>query len=252
MKKKIIIPLLVLAVLLTACGSSQRNFNSNNFNSNGSGQGNGNGNATGNGSGQGQATLPLAEKLAVGTLKLEKTSFALTPKQAADLLPLWQVYSSLITSDTAAQEEKDALAQQIQETMTSDQINNINSMNLTQRDIFSSMQELGLFTQQVNANATPSANGNNFGPGGGIPGGPEFFGGGGGNGTGANRNNGGGTNRNGGGGFGGNGAQLSPQQIATAQARRNANGGNSNSNRFMTPLVTAVIKLLQSKVQAYP
>ena len=174
----------------------------------------------------------------------------MTPKEATDLLPLWQVYSSLITSETAAQEEKDALAQQIQETMTSDQINNINSMNLTQRDIFSSMQELGLFTQQVNANATPSANGNNFGPGGGFPGGPEFFGGGG---NGTNRNNGGGTNRNGGGnGFGGNGVQLSPQQIATAQARRNANGGGSNSNRFLTPLVTAVIKLLQSKVQAYP
>lgn len=245
MKNRIIIPLLVFAVLLTACGSSQNNFNSSNFNSSGNGQGNGNG--TGNG--QGQATLPLAEKLAVGTLKLENTSFKLTPKEAADLLPLWQVYSSLITSETAAQEEKDALAQQIQEAMTSDQINNINNMNLTQRDIFSSMQELGLNSQQVNANATPSANGNNFGPGGGFPGGPEFFGGG----NGTNRNNGGGgNNRNGGGGFGGNGAQLSPQQIATAQARRNANGGGSNSNRFLTPLVTAVIKLLQSKVQTYP
>lgn len=247
MKNKIIILLLVVTVLLTACGSSQRNFNSSNFNSNGNSQGQGNGNGSGNG--QGPATLPLAEKLAVGTLKLENTSFALTPKQATDLLPLWQVYSSLITSDTAAQEEKDALAQQIQETMTSDQINSINSMNLSQRDIFSSMQQLGLFTQQVNANATPSANGNNFGPGGGFPGGPEFFGGGGGNGT--NRNN-GGNNRNGGGGFGGNGAQLSPQQIATAQARRNANGGGSNNNRFMAPLVTAVIKLLQGKVQTYP
>jgi hypothetical protein len=243
MKNKIIIPLLLVAVLLTACGGSQNNFNSN-FNSNGNSQ------SSANGTGQAPTTLPLAEKLAVGTLKLENTSFALTPKEATDLLPLWQVYSSLITSDTAAQEEKDALAQQIQETMTSDQINNINSMNLTQRDIFSSMQELGLFTQQVNANATPSANGNNFGPGGGFPGGPEFFGGGGG-GNGTNRNN-GSTNRNGGSGFGGNGAQLSPQQIATAQARRNANGGNSNSNRFLTPLVTAVIKLLQSKVQAYP
>ena len=126
MKNKIILPLLLIAVLLTACGSSQNNFNStSNFNSNGSGQGNG------SATGQAQTTLPLAEKLAIGTLKLESTSFALTPKEAADLLPLWQVYSSLITSDTAAQEEKDALAQQIQETMTSDQINAINSMNLT-------------------------------------------------------------------------------------------------------------------------
>jgi hypothetical protein len=192
-----------------------------------------------NGTGQAPITLPLAEKLAIGTLKLENTSYALTSKQAGDLLPLWQVYSSLITSDTAAQEEKDALAQQIQETMTSDQMKSIDGMNLTQRDIFSSLQQLGLLTQQVNANATPQAGGNNNFPGGG---GAVFFGGGGGN------FNGGG-NRNGG---GNGGTQLTPQQIATAQARRAANGGNGNGNRFMEPLVTAVIKMLQNKLQSYP
>jgi len=52
-----------------------------------------------------------------------------------------------------------------------------------------------------------------------------------------------GGNRNG----GGNGAQLSPDQIATAQARRATNRGSFNNSRLLTPLIGAVIKLLESK-----
>ena len=235
MKNKIVLPLLLtLILLLSACGSTTTN---NNF----SGQGNGQGKGQGSGATQ---TMPLAEKLAVGTLKLEGTGNAVTAKQAADLLPLWQVYSSLITSDTAAQEEKDALAQQIQETMTNDQIKAIDGLNLTQREVFASMQQLGITASaQVNANGTPQPNGGGF-PGGGA----VFFGGGGGGnfaGGGGGGNFNGGGNRNGG---GNSGTQLTPQQIATAQARRAANGGGGfNSNRILEPLVGAVIKLLQSK-----
>jgi len=219
MKSKIVIPLLLIFVLLlSACGSAATQNASN---------------AQG---GANQQELQLSEKLAIGTLKLEGTGNAITAKQAADLLPLWQVYSSLIVSDTAAQEEKDALAQQIQETMTSDQVQAIDALNLTQRDVFSSMQELGITTSsQVSANGTPQPGGGGFPPGGG-----QFFGGGGGGG-----NFTGGGNRNGG---GGNGTQLDPSQIATAQAQRAANGGGGfNSSRILTPLVEAVIKLLESK-----
>ena len=205
MKSKIVLPLLLIPIfLLSACGAATT--------------------ATAQG-GTNQQALPLAEKLAIGTLKLEGTESAISAKQAADLLPLWQVYSSLITSDTAAQEEKDALAEQIQETMSSEQIKAIEALNLTQRDVFASMQQLGITTtSQVSANETPQPNG-----GGAFPGGGQFIGG--------------------GGAFpgGGNGAQLSPQQIATAQARRAANGGGFNNNRLLTPLVEAVIKLLESK-----
>jgi len=165
---------------------------------------------------------------------LEGSESAVTAAQAKDLLPLWQVYSSLIASDTAAQEEKDALAQQIQETMTADQVKAIEALNLTQRDVFASMQELGI-APQFGANGTTQQNGTttrgngqggNFPPGGFPGGGP------------------------GGGGFGGNGTQLNPEQIATAQARREANGnggGGFNNNRLLTPLIGAVIKLLESK-----
>jgi hypothetical protein len=211
MKSKIVIPLLLTwTLLMSACGSVT-------------------GTATNSQGGTSSQALPLSEKLAFGTLKLEGTPNAITAKQAADLLPLWQVYSSLITSDTAAQEEKDALAQQIQDTMTSDQFKAIDALNLTPQDIFTSMQALGITTSpQANANGTPQPGG--FGGGGG------FSGGGGG--------------RNFGGGGGGNsGTQLSPDQIATAQARRAQNGGSgfSTSSRLLTPLVNAVIKLLESK-----
>ena len=204
MKSKIILPLLLVPILLlSACGSAAAGTTSN---------------PQGTASAQ---VMPLPEKLALGTLKLEGTANAVTAKQASDLLPLWQVYSSLITSDTAAQEEKDALAQQIQETMSPVQVKAIDNLNLTQRDVFASMQQLGITTSsQVSANGTPQPGG-----GGGFPGGGVFFGGDG----------------------GGNGAQLTPDQIATAQARRAANRGGFNNNRLLTPLIGAVIKLLESK-----
>ena len=224
MKSKIILPLLLIpSLLLSACGSAAAGTTSN---------------PQGTASAQ---VMPLPEKLALGTLKLEGTANAVTAKQALDLLPLWQVYSSLLSSDTAAQEEKDALAQQIQETMSAAQIKAIDNLNLTQRDAFASMQQLGITTSpQVSANGTPQPGGGGGFPGGGVffggdGGGRNFGGGGGGNFTGGTRNG------------GGNGAQLSPDQIATAQARRTANRGSLNNSRLLTPLIGAVIKLLESK-----
>jgi hypothetical protein len=225
MKSKIILPLLLIPMLLlAACGSPTTRTAANTP------------------GGANSQAMPLPEKLALGTLKLEGTTNAVTAKQASDLLPLWQVYSSLITSDTAAQEEKDALAQQIQETMGSEQIKAIDNLNLTQRDVFASMQQLGITTSsQVSANGTPQP------AGGGFPGGGEFFGGGGGGGNFTGGGGGGNFTRGGGGGGGGTGTQLTPNQIATAQARRSANGGGFNNNRLLTPLIGAVIKLLESK-----
>jgi len=40
---------------------------------------------------------------------------------------------------------------------------------------------------------------------------------------------------------------LSPQQIATFQARRSQNGGSERFNRIPPALYDALIKLLQSK-----
>jgi hypothetical protein len=108
----------------------------------------------------------------VGTLKLDGTGQSVTAAQANDLLVMWQVYQDLINSDTAAQEEIDGLVEQIQETMTTDQMSAIKAMGLTQQDIFAVMQEQGGdFVQAQRSDSetfsfSPNSGG---GPGGGGP-----------------------------------------------------------------------------------
>lgn len=231
MKKIIFTLIITLALTLAACSGTRNNTQQFNGGSSTSGA---------------NAELPIATKLAAGSFKLEKTNDAITKEEAAQLLPLWQVYAQLISSDTAAQEEVAALTDQIQATMTPDQMKTINGFNMTQQDIFAVMQEQGIQFAAGRQNGQGTGTGNQqFGNGngtgntnrnqGGGDGGQFFFGGGG---------PGGGS---GGGGFGG-GQGLNPQQIATAQARRQQNGGGNNSaNRLTTPLVDALIKLLEQK-----
>jgi len=219
--KKTIFLTLIFTLLLSACGSNAEPATEV---------------GVGTGFDQNSQELPLSTKLAIGTLKLENTDLAVTSEQAANLLPLWQVFNSLNGSDTTAPEEVTAVTEQIQEAMTSEQMQAIEEMALTDQDIFASMQELGLTNApQVNAEGTPQAGGgfpNGQGPGGGgFPGGDPPDGGPPGGGA--------------GGGFGGEG--LSQEQIATAQARRAEGGGTGFGNRMMTPLVEALIELLESK-----
>jgi len=127
--KKTIFFTLILTLLLTACGGNTEPTT---------------GTDNGTQSDPNSQDLPLATKLAVGTLKLEGTELAVAPDQAANLLPLWQVFNNLSSSDTAAPEEITAITAQIQETMTPEQMQAIEGMGLTNQDIFASMQELGI------------------------------------------------------------------------------------------------------------
>lgn len=184
-------------------------------------------------------TLPEVTQIVIGTFKLEGTEQAVTAEQAADLLPLWHVYQSLSTSDTAAQEEIDALIKQIQETMTPEQMQAIADMKLDQEDVFALMQEQGISMggegsqnldpeQMATLQASRNSGGGFTPPGGGPPGGIPGGGG--------------------GGGFpgGGQGGQsLNPDQIATAQAARGTRGGGFN--RVPPPLLNALIQFLEEK-----
>lgn len=196
--------MLILSILiLAACSASNSQTDSN-----------GNGNSSNN------TPLPLAMQLVVGTFKLEGTSNAVTAEQAAQLLPLWQVYKDLSVSSAAAPQEVEALAEQIQSTMTPEQIKAIIDMNLSRRDVSQIMRDLGIESSRgPNASGTPRANGDRQGGSGGFTG-----------------------------GSGQGGQNLSPQQIATFQARRTQNGGsNGQSNRISPALYDALINLLQSK-----
>jgi hypothetical protein len=230
MKKLTIILLTILALTLTACGASNSAAPATVFQT---------GSAAGSLSG---STLLL-----LGTLKLDGTAQAVTSEQAAELLPLWQVYQSLSTSDSAAPAEITALEKQIEETMTKEQMQAIQAMNLTPQDSFAIMQEMGLGGgrgQSSNNSANrQNNNGNNFmPPGGGVP--PD----GGGvppDGGGAPPDGGGGgfPGQGGGGGQGDGGGQgFSPEQIATAQAARSQSGGG---NFMQSGLLDALIQYLQ-------
>jgi uncharacterized membrane protein YgcG len=217
MKKAITFSVLtIFALILTACGSSA------------SAQGN---NASGQSNGNSSTPLPESAKLLIGTLKLDGTPQAVTAQQAAQLIPLWQLLESLETSNTAASQEVDATVQQIQSAMTTEQIQAIDGMNITRRDEFTTLQQMGLVP--ANASGTPAPGGRTQGQGGGGFGGGGFGGGG----------FGGGGNPGGGGGGQGN-RTFNPSQIATAQAARAAGGG---ANRLPSTLIDALIKYLQTK-----
>ena len=156
--KKIIFPLLaMLALVLTACGAAtgteavpatQDNAET--------------------------AALSTEAQLLLGSFQLEGTVLAITPEQAAELLPLWQVYNDLVTSDTAAQAEIDALVAQIHETMTEHQLLAIAEMQFTGEDILTVMQENGISMGASDQSAGTTSGSESSG---GMPGGEPPMGG---------------------------------------------------------------------------
>jgi hypothetical protein len=216
--KKYLFPLtiitLALALILVACGAKTSTSGS-------SGNSSSNGNSSTRNLNQ---PLPLAEQLLVGTFRLEGTSNAVDAKTAATLIPLWQTYSQLTTSNTAAQAEIDAVISQIQETLTPQQVQAITAMKLTQQDLFTTMSDLGLNNFGSAANGTPEPNS--------TPGTRSGFpGGGGGSGF-------------PGGGTGGTGGTRPTPNPAFQAAR------TQFANRIPTPLMNALIDLLQKKAQS--
>jgi hypothetical protein len=125
------------------------------------------------------ANLPIAAQLAVGTLKLAGTDQTVTIEQAQDLVVYWETYKQLTQSDTAAQAETDGLIAQIEETLTTDQMQAITDMNITQQDVFASMQGVTVATNSSSTVSTmsgsaggaggPPADGGGAPPDGGMP-----------------------------------------------------------------------------------
>jgi hypothetical protein len=179
--------------------------------------------------------LSVPMQLVVGTLMLEDTELTVDSGQAAQLLPLWKAARSLSSSDTAAAEEVGAVYNQIEETMTPEQIAAIVSLQLRREDMFDLVQELGLafgpgsggggdFTPEMQATAQAARASGQERPGGGFGGRP---GGGGGPGGGAG------------------GAGLSPEARETAIAER---GGTRGAGSGVNPaFIEAIITLLEGK-----
>lgn len=183
-----------------------------------------------------QDAMPISAQLGFGTLLLEGTENAVDPAQAAELLPLWKATRSLSESETVAQEELEAVFNQIQDTMTPKQISMIAEMQLTGEEMAQLMEDLDLSfefggpdfgnltpEQQETAQAARESGERfprgNF-SGGGVPGaGP------------------------GGQGFGG--GNLTPEQQATLEARRAERG--SFGTRFALIFVDPLVELLEER-----
>ena len=146
--KTVILPIVIgsLVLLLVACKNSSIQTGS---------MGN-----SGTTNSQDGTSLSQANRLLVGTLKLEATDQAVTKDEATQLLPLWQAYLSLSSSQTAAEAEVDALLNQINSTMTTSQVQAITAMNLTSTDMMDLMQSMGGMGPQgtPNPQSTPGVN----------------------------------------------------------------------------------------------
>lgn len=229
MKKVIFLGVIVgLTLILVACGSGSANATANS--------------AITMLNADYPDALPVQTQLTLGTLKLEDTDLAVDSEQAAELLTLWKAVLSLSTSDITAEGEIEAIVNQILETMSSDQLDAIAAMALTQESIFELTQELGIARGgdwPTEGDPRSSAADGVFpggGQGGGIPSGsPDGVFPGGGPGGGGQRPE----------GFG---QDMDPEQIATLQTGRA--GQLSSGNRFTLFLINPLIQILEERSQS--
>ncbi len=98
------------------------------------------------------ANMPVEQKLAMGTLKLEGTDKAITADQAKTLLPLWKAVKTLNNSSNTSAQEIDALYKQIEESMTADQVQSIKDMQLTPQDTQALMTKYNIQAPQPQGN----------------------------------------------------------------------------------------------------
>jgi len=86
----------------------------------------------------------IRSQLAYGTIKLANTANSITFEQAQSLIPLWQGIIALTGDTTTASEELTAIQDQITTTLTTDQLNSIAEMKITNAQLNSFYAEFGV------------------------------------------------------------------------------------------------------------
>ena len=174
--------------------------------------------------------LSVQGQLALGTIQLEESDQAIGETAAAELLPLWQALQSLSNSQTTATVEIDAVVNQIQDSMTAEQITAIAGMKLTEESLTTLIEEGDFAFGRGNFGGAGRDVATDGGPGGegGLPGGGLPGGGG----------------RGQGGGIPGGGGDLSEDDIATRRAEFAEGGFGDIQDRI---IVGTVVRLLQEK-----
>jgi predicted small secreted protein len=173
----------------------------------------------------------LKEKLGSGILNLENTDLAVTSSQAEELLVLWRGVSAIGTKQITAQQEIDALYEQIQESLTAEQLAAIEKM--TQEDVSAVVSKYGssASTQAQPAASSSSSKSSSQAQmgGGGMP--PDMGGGG------------GDMMTMGGGGDMGGTTQTKTEQASAAPSQAQSSGSDAN-----VVLAEAIINLLKGRV----
>lgn len=173
--------------------------------------------------------LPVQSQLAIGILQLENGDNAVDETMAAELLPLWRAAQSLSSSETAADAEITAVFNQIQDTLSADQVAAIAAMKLTDESFQAMLAEGTISMRGAFGGNRDGAEGG--GNGGGRPGG-ELPGGGGGPGGGLP------------------GGDPSAQQTRIAE-RIAESGGDADSFQALA-MTNAVVRLLEGKTGEAP
>ena len=163
--------------------------------------------------------LSVRMQLVVGSLLLDNTDLAVDSVMAEKLLPYWKMYKVLAESDTKAPEEMDAVIDQIQETMTADQLSYIVDMQITQETMLTLVSDLGINEKSISEGMKGGAGTGVDRPEGFVPG----------SGRGAGQD-----------------GNIDPELMATKQAEREDAGGGIIS-RMTIPLVDELISLLEEK-----
>ncbi|MBN1449577.1 MAG: hypothetical protein JW963_01055 [Anaerolineales bacterium] len=86
----------------------------------------------------------LRNQLAFGIMNLNNTPNAVTPEQAQTLIPFWQAIIALSGDTTTASEELTAVQDQIVATLTSEQLQSIAAMQITNADLSTFYAEYGI------------------------------------------------------------------------------------------------------------
>ena len=173
--------------------------------------------------------LPVQSQLALGILQLEAGENAVDDSLAAELLPLWRAAQSLTGSETAAEVEVTAVLNQIQETMSAEQMTAISAMQLTDESFQAMLAEGTISLRGAFGDSRGAGTGSNGGTGGG-PGGGGLPGGGSGGGL--------------------PGSDPSAQQ--TRIAERIAASGDDEASFQMMAATGAVVRLLEGKTGEIP
>jgi hypothetical protein len=176
-------------------------------------------------------SMPPEMALMVGTVKLDETEYVIQSDQAAELIPLWKALRSLSESETASSVEVEALINQIEDTMTDEQMDVITAMELSMEDTRAVQEQLGIEGGMGGGNMDPEmqATMQAASESGEMPaGGP-----------------GGGMGPGGGQGPSGGGAEMNPAARETAMAER---GGTRGANiAINTTFLNAIIEFLEAK-----